>query len=230
MDSRTPSKGCNPLASLDNKDDNMKLNSNLLAIFGLFSASAGASSLTPINYNFIQVGYANINEEHIDEAINAIEVNTSLLISPSTYTRFSYSYHAYEEDLVTSHTLEHTGQSSQLTLGRRLPIQSKIDIMVETGLIYEFNRQHTLDYGTGSLTENEAEDEFGYVAKAGVAIALSHHLELILDTSYVDIGEESEIEYGAEFILNLSNQLSLVLNGSMSEAAESIGLAAQFNF
>jgi hypothetical protein len=63
-----------------------------------------------------------------------------------------------------------------------------------------------------------------------VAIALSHHLELNLDTSYVDIGEESEIEYGAEFILNLSNQLSLVLNGSMSEETESVGLAAQFNF
>lgn len=208
----------------------MKLNSNLLAIFGLLSTSAIASPLTPINYNYIQVGYANINDEHIDETINAIEVNTSLLLSSSTYSRLHYSYHAYEEELINNHTLEHTGQSAQLTLGRRLPIQSKMDIMVEGGVIYEFDRQHTLDYGTGSLTENEGEDEFGYVAKAGVAIALSHHLELILDTSYIDIGEESEIEYGAEFVLNLSHQLSLVLNGSMSEEIETIGLAAQFNF
>jgi len=208
----------------------MKLNSNLLAIFGLFSASAVASPLTPINYNFIQVGYANINDEHIDEAIDAIEVNTSLLLSSSTYTRLNYSYHTYAEDLINNNILEHTGQSAQLTLGRRLPIQSKIDIMVEGGVLYEFDRQHTLDYGTGSLTEDEADDEFGYVAKAGVAIALSHHLELILDTSYIDIGEEAEVEYGAEFVLNLSNQLSLVLNGSMSEEVESIGLAAQFNF
>ncbi|MFT5880144.1 MAG: hypothetical protein ACI86X_001271 [Moritella sp.] len=120
---------------------------------------------SPINYNFIQVGYANINEEHIDEAIRAIEVNTSLLISPSTYTRFSYSYHAYEEDLINSHTLEHTSQSSQssqFTLGRRLPIQSKIDMMVETGLFYEFNRQHTLDYGCGDRVKSSLRAEPRY--------------------------------------------------------------------
>ena len=58
----------------------------------------------------------------------------------------------------------------------------------------------------------------------------SRHLELIVDAAYIDIGDESEMEYSAELVAHLLPNLALVANGVMYEEHVGYGFGLQFDF
>ncbi|SQD80644.1 hypothetical protein [Moritella yayanosii] len=82
-------------------------------------------------------------------------------------------------------------------------LHPKLDLTVENGAIYAFGKKVEIKSGSTSIANDNFDNEIGFNAAIVLTMHFSHQLEFIVDAAYIDIGDESEIEYCAELVYSL---------------------------
>jgi len=195
----------------------------------LSSAAFANNNYTPVSYRYYQLNYTEITAEDADDPLKTYQINISDLISPYVFRRTNFSYLSRETIIDEQNATKTTAMQAVFNMGARLPLHPKIDFTIESGAIYEFGKEVETKLNSAS-TNDDLEDEFGFNAAVGLAIQFSHQLEFIIDAAYIDIGDESEIEYSAELVAHLLPNLALVASGVMYEESVGYGFGLQFDF
>jgi len=209
----------------------MKLISLCLTLASLLSSAAFANNnYTPVSYRYYQLNYTEVTAEDADEPLETYQINISNLVSPYIFSRTSFNYLSKEKVIDAQNSMTTTSMQAVFNMGTRLALLPKIDLTVESGAIYEFGKEVELKSNSVSVTDDDFDSEFGFNAAVGLAMHFSRHLEFIVDAAYIDIGDESEMEYSAELVAHLQPNLALVANGVMYEEHVGYGFGLQFDF
>jgi len=220
-----------PLFSSFNKERKMKLIPLYLTLASLFSSAAFANDFnTPVSYRYYQLNYTEVSTEDVDDQLKTYNFSMTDLINPNAFVRTNFSY-VNKETIIDEHnSLTMTALQGLYNVGTRVALHPKVDLTVETGAIYEFAKELEVKSNSVSVSSDDFDDEFGFNAAIGLGIQLSHQFEFLVDVAYIDIADSSEIEYSAEFVVNLGPNLALVANGVKYEESIGVGFGLQFGF
>ncbi|QUM88332.1 hypothetical protein HWV03_05610 [Moritella sp. 36] len=209
----------------------MKLIYLYFTLATLFSSAAFANNnYTPVSYRYYQLNYTEVVAENADDPLKTYQINISNLISPYIFSRTSFNYLSKETIIDAQNSMTTTSMQAVFNMGTRLALLPKIDLTIESGAIYEFGKEIELKSNSVSATNDDFDREFGFNAAVGLAMQFSHQLEFIIDAAYIDIGDESEMEYSAELVAHLLPNLALVASGVMYEESSGFGFGLQFDF
>ena len=220
-----------PLFSSFNKERKMKLIPACLVLATLFTGTAFANNFyTPVSYRYYQLNYTEITTEEVDDPLQTYNFNMTNLLSPYLFSRTNISYLSRETIIDEQNVITTTSMLAILNMGTRLVLHPKLDLTVESGAIYEFGKEVEIKSGSTSITNDDFDNEIGFNAAIGLAMHVSHQLEFIIDAAYIDIGDESEIEYSAELVAHVLPNLALVANGVKYDDSIGVGFGLQFDF
>jgi len=220
-----------PLFSSFNKERKMKLIPLYLTLASLFSSAAFANDFNPpVSYRYYQLNYTEVSTEDVDDQLKTYNFSMTDLINPNAFVRTNFSY-VNKETIIDEHnSLTMTALQGLYNVGTRVALHPKVDLTVETGAIYEFAKELEVKSNSVSVSSDDFDDELGFNAAIGLGIQLSHQFEFLVDVAYIDIADSSEIEYSAEFVVNLGPNLALVANGVKYEESIGVGFGLQFGF
>lgn len=209
----------------------MKLIPLCLTLASLFSSAAFANGFyTPVSYRYYQLNYTEVTTEDVDDPLAMYQLNISNLLSPFLFSRTSLNYLSRENESDASNAITTTSMQAILNMGTRLVLHPRLDLTIESGAVYEFAKEVKVKSNAGTATNDDFDNEIGFNAAVGLAMHFSHQLEFIIDAAYIDIGDQSDIEYSAEIVAHVLPNLALTANGIMYEENIGFGFGLQFDF
>lgn len=209
----------------------MKLIPTYFILATLFSSTALANTYySPVSYRYYQLNYTEIATENVDDPLQTYNFNVTNLLSPYLFSRTNVSYLSRETIIDEKNAITTTSMLATLNMGTRLSLHPRVDFTIESGAVFEFGKEVETKSNSVSVTNDDFDNETGFNAAIGLAIHYSHQVEFIIDAAYIDIGDESEIEYSAEAIAYLLPNFALVANAIMYEENFGYGLGLQFDF
>ena len=195
----------------------MKLKFTLLAA-GLF-ALGGAAHATDLKYDYLQVGYAEVDFDDVDEDLTCISIGGSFLVAEQVYLFGSYT--DGETDRFAGGRLETTGYT--LGAGYRYGVGPQTD----------FNFAAAFEYadveGTGGLSFLGSDSENGYSLTVGVRHLVAREFELGADVTYVDIADDDTI-LTVGGLWHINDQVALGLGYFTGSDAQGFEGAVRFKF
>lgn len=149
---------------------------------GLF-LFAGATHATDLNYDYIEVGYSEVDFDDFDEDLTGIYIGGSFLVSNEIFIYGNYS--DGQTDRFAGGRLDVSGYA--LGLGYRVGVSPQTD--VNFGAAFERADVE----GKGALSGLGSDAENGYSLSIGVRHLVSREFELGADVTYVDIDSDDTI-------------------------------------
>lgn len=209
----------------------MKLITLSITLASLFSSAAFANNFyTPVSYRYYQLNYAEVTTEDVNDPLVMYQFNISNLLSPFLFSRTNLNYLSRETVIDASNSITTTSMQAILNIGTRLALHPRLDLTIESGAVYEFGKEVEIKSNASTITNDDFDSETGFNAAVGLAMHFSHQLEFIIDAAYIDIGDESEMEYSAEMVAHVLPNLALTANGIMYEENLGFGFGLQFDF
>lgn len=202
-----------------------------LTLTSLFSSAAFANNFyTPVSYRYYQLNYTEIATDDVEEPLETYNLNITNLLSPYLFSRTNISYLNREKVIDAQNSITTTSMLATLNMGTRLVLHPRLDLTVESGAIYEFGKEVETTSNSVTITNDDFDNEAGFNAAVGLAIHYTRQVEFIIDAAYIDIGDESEMEYSAEMVAYVLPNLALIANGVMYEESVGVGFGLQFDF
>jgi len=185
---------------------------------GLFMMS-GAAHATDLNYNYIEVGYFEVDYDDFSEDLTGIAIGGSMLVANEIYVFGGYQ--DGETDRFAGGRLGLTGYT--LGVGYRFGLGPQTDFNFAAA----FERAKV--EGKGGLSFLGSDSENGYSLSVGVRHLVTRQFELGADVTYVDISDDDTIlTLGG--LLHLSDLVAVGLGYFVGSDADGFEGRLRFKF
>ena len=182
---------------------------SLISLILAFSASANADDF---DYNFLTVGYGNINFDGGADG-NVFTLGGSYALTDSYYAFFDYNTGSLDAGVDT------TGWDAGFGYHRALSDQ--VDLVAEVAYVYT-----ELD-----IPQAGSFDDSGLGLSIGFRFAQSDKLELNASISYVDFGDSGDdTAFGLGALYDVNDKYSVGLNGAWSDDVSIYTLSGRMYF
>lgn len=186
---------------------------------GLF-AFAGAAQATNLNYDYLEIGYAKVDFDDVDEDLTALSIGGSFLVSEDIYLFGSYT--DGETDKFAGGRLETTAYT--LGIGYRYGVGPQTDFNFAAAF------EGAEVEGAGNLSFLGSDSENGYSLSIGARHLVAPEFELGLDVTYVDIGDEDDTVLTAGGLWHITDVVAVALGYAVGNDAQSIEGGVRFKF
>lgn len=183
-------------------------------------AITGAAQATNLNYDYLEIGYSEVDFDDVDEDLQALSIGGSFLVSEAIYVFGSYA--DGETDDFAGGRLETTGYT--LGLGYRYGVGPQTDFTFAAAF------ENAEVEGAGGLSFLGSDSENGYSLSVGARHLVAPEFELGLEASYVDIGDEDDTVVTAGGLWHITEVVAIGLAYSLGSDAQSIEGGVRFKF
>lgn len=180
---RAPAGARSLLQTMGYHTMNAKFTVLLAGLFGL----VGMAQATDLNYDYVEVGYAEVDFDDFDEDLTGFYIRGSFLLAEQIYLFGGYadgetdSFNAFDG----RGRLESTGYT--LGVGYRYGVGNQTDFTFGAA----FERAEI--EGKGGLSFLGSDSENGYSLSVGLRHLVTPQVELGANVAYVDIGDDDTI-------------------------------------
>lgn len=183
-----------------------------VAFLLLTGLSAGAAA-EGLNYNFLEVGYGEVNIDSPDVDGDALGIGGSYAMTDEFHLFAAYSMADFDFDVELT--------EFNVGVGFNTPIADNIDVVASLAYVYA-----EVDVpGFGS------EDDNGYGLGVGLRALVSPQVELHGGVDYVDLSDSgSDTVLGAGFRFNFNERFAAGLSGSWGDDVSSYTLTGRLDF
>jgi len=193
----------------------MKLHT-LLSSSLLVLITANSAQANNFNYNYVELGYAAINDSEIEGGVivsGSYDIKENINIVGDVFVSTSSDSGNVDVD------------SYRLGVGYHMPLSNQTDVLAEAGL---FNA--SAEASGGGITINR--DDSGYQLSAGVRHKLAENIELQGRVNYKNSDDISERNYiaGARYYFNPTLSAGAEFNTGADDGSESITTSLRWNF
>jgi hypothetical protein len=161
----------------------LKFTALLAGVFGL----VGMTHATGLNYDYIEVGYAEVDFDDFDQDLKGVFVRGSFLIADQVYLFGGYA------DGETDRFGGPGGGGRIASTGYTLGLGYRYGIGPGTDFNFGAAFERSKVEGKGGLSFLGSDSENGYSLSVGLRHLVTPQFELGTDVSYVDIGDDDTI-------------------------------------